>query len=87
MSPVTLHAAHKLEKLIKLEAEYGPVQDFYPAIDDVLDYLRTVCYITSNKLILKFSQVLGSNATRDIRMRYSIYFIICPDGSISSQMV
>ena len=38
--------AHKLEKLIKLEAEYGQAPSFDPAIDVVLEYLKPVsCYL------------------------------------------
>ena len=34
--------AHKIESLVKLEAEYGPLPQYSPAIDDVLDYLKEV---------------------------------------------
>ena len=37
--------AHKLEKLVKLEAEFGPTPSFSPTIDDVLEYLITVCFL------------------------------------------
>ena len=35
-------AAQKLETLVKLEAEYGPLPDYTPAIEDVLAYLQQV---------------------------------------------
>ena len=35
-------AAEKLETLVKLEAEYGPLPDYTPAIEDVLAYLQQV---------------------------------------------
>ena len=34
--------AHKIESLVKLEAEYGPLPQYSPAIDDVLDCLKEV---------------------------------------------
>ena len=34
--------AHNIESLVKLEAEYGPLPQYYPAIDNVLDYLKEV---------------------------------------------
>jgi len=34
--------AHKIEDLLELEAKYGPLPGFTPAIDDVLNYLRQV---------------------------------------------
>ncbi|CAI8020933.1 hypothetical protein GBAR_LOCUS12470 [Geodia barretti] len=63
--------AHKLEHLIKLEANRGPPKDETPAINDVLDYL---------------SDLSGSNESSDINMRMLLYFIISPEGSIRSQM-
>jgi hypothetical protein len=38
----TNQTAHKIESLVKLEAEYGPLPQYSPAIDDVLDYLKEV---------------------------------------------
>ena len=35
--------AHKMEALVKLEAQYGQLPEFSPAIDDVVEYLKTVC--------------------------------------------
>ena len=40
--------AHKIEDLLKLEAKYGPLPGFTPAIDDVLNYLKQVKHILSN---------------------------------------
>ena len=34
--------AHTIEGLVKLEAKYGPLIGFSPAVDDVLDYLQSV---------------------------------------------
>ena len=34
--------AHNIESLVKLEAEYGPLPQYSPAIDNVLDYLKEV---------------------------------------------
>ena len=31
-----------IEYLVKLEAKYGPLPDYSPAIDDVLEYLSEV---------------------------------------------
>ena len=30
---------------MKLEAQYGQLPEFSPAIDDVLEYLKTVCIV------------------------------------------
>ena len=38
----TVYIAHKIEHLVKLEAEYGPLPQYSPAIDDVLGYLKKV---------------------------------------------
>ena len=37
-----ISAAHVIEHLVKLEAKYGPLPDYSPAIDDVLEYLSEV---------------------------------------------
>jgi HEAT repeat protein len=63
--------AHKIESLVKLEAEYGPLPQYSPAIDDVLDYLK---------------ELHGSVVRKDIKMRLLLYFIISPEGSLRSQM-
>ena len=81
-------AAHKIETLVKLESQYAPLPHYSPAIDDVLHYLKPVCkvlfvYCISNVTL----QILGSNKTEDIRMRFLLYFIISPEGSIQSQLV
>ena len=39
--------AHKIEHLVKLESEYGPLPQYSPAIDDVLGYLKKVCTSSS----------------------------------------
>ena len=36
--------AHTLEHLVKLESQRGPLSEFSPAIDDVLEYLTQVLY-------------------------------------------
>ena len=39
--------AHTIEGLVKLEAKYGPLIGFSPAVYDVLDYLQSVrAYLT-----------------------------------------
>jgi hypothetical protein len=63
--------AHKIESLVKLEAEYGPLPQYSPAIDNVLDYLK---------------ELHGSIVRKDIKMRLLLYFIISPEGSLRSQM-
>ena len=41
--PSCIDAAHKLRDLLELEAKYGPLTGYTPAINDVLDYLKQVC--------------------------------------------
>ena len=38
----SVSTAHKIESLVKLEAKYGPLPGFSPAVDDVLEYLKQV---------------------------------------------
>ena len=38
----SISIAHKIESLVKLEAKYGPLSGFSPAVDDVLEYLKQV---------------------------------------------
>ena len=40
---MVLNIAHQVQSLVKLEAKYGPLPEFPPAIDDVLDYFESVC--------------------------------------------
>ena len=35
--------AHKIKTLVKMEAQYGQLPEYSPAIDDVLDYVQKVC--------------------------------------------
>ena len=85
--------AHKMEALVKLEAQYGQLPEFSPAIDDVLEYLKTVCSYIHNIPTLHIYrcifhlQLLGLSGMRDIKMRYLLYFIISPEGSLPSQLV
>ena len=37
-------AAHKIEHLVVLEAQRGPILEKSPAINDVLEYLNEVCF-------------------------------------------
>ena len=46
-----LFPAHKIESLVKLEAQYGPLPQYSPAIDDVLGYLKKVCMSFSLPII------------------------------------
>ncbi|CAI8041977.1 hypothetical protein GBAR_LOCUS23305 [Geodia barretti] len=63
--------AHKIESLVKLEAEYGPLPQYSPAID-ALDYLK---------------EHHGSIVRKDVKMKLLLYFIISPEGSLRSQIV
>ena len=40
-----IFSAHKVEALVKLEAQYGQLPGVSPAVDDVLEFLKTVCLI------------------------------------------
>ena len=46
---IILFAAHKIEALVKLEAQYGQLPEYSPAIDDVLEYLKPVCHTVVKK--------------------------------------
>ena len=41
-------AAHKIEHLVVLEAQRGPIQEKSPAINDVLEYLNEVWFLKKN---------------------------------------
>ena len=52
--------AHKMEALVKLEARYGQLPGFSPAINDVLAYLKTVC---SYMMYRCYTFIIASSST------------------------
>jgi hypothetical protein len=61
----------KVEELLTLEAKYGPISGYEPAINDVIKYL---------------SKLIGSTNEQDRGMRIRLYFMLSIEGSVQSQM-
>ena len=89
------HPERMVEELLTLEAKYGPISGYKPAINDVLNYLSEVpysmadstLYLVKDTLYITLPQLNDSTNERDMGMRTHLYFMLSVEGSLQSQMV
>ena len=85
----------KVEELLILEAKYGPISGYEPAINDVFKYVAEVLacrfhfehYTQLLATFIVYFQLIGSTNEQDKGMKIKLYFMLSIEGSAQSQIV